>query len=286
MQVTKTPLILITNHIDACGVTLIIAATCLILHGQARPEHFGFLLALTLTCWLAFAVNDYFDAPQDAHDPFKRGRNFFVQYQPNRITLLIVLFAILSIIFAGFIQYGANGLLEFGTAMLAILAYSAPPFRLKSRPMFDLAMHAIFVETAPYYATLYILGVEWNGLDRVFLALLFIGSLTAQLEQQTRDFESDPEPNFARWIGRIPAVLILRILSASFLAIGTFGLLIGVIPAWFIPFALLGLPILLHRFFRRAEVARSQPLVIATLILMTVYAIGLFGTAVLHGGHL
>jgi 4-hydroxybenzoate polyprenyltransferase len=279
-------MILITNHIDACGVTGMIAALCLMLHGQARPEHFGFVLTLMLTCWLAFAVNDYFDAPQDAADPFKRGRNFFVQYQPNKALLLIGLIGVVCVIFAGFIRYGANGLLEFTVAMLAIAAYSAPPIRLKSRPFLDLAMHAVFVETAPYYATLYILGVQWDALDRVLLALFFIGSLTAQLEQQTRDFDTDAEINFAKWIGRRPAVILLRILSAAFIGIGVIALGIGVIPVWFVPFAVFGLPILLHRFMRRAEQGRSQRLVLATLLLMVVYAVGLFGAAVLRGGGL
>jgi 4-hydroxybenzoate polyprenyltransferase len=280
------PLILITNHIDACGVTGMIAATCLLLHGQARPVHFGFILTLMLTCWLAFAVNDYFDAPQDARDAFKQNRNFFVHYQLPRRWLLVGFLLTVGLIAVGFTRSGANGLVEFTVAMAAIPLYSMPPLRLKSRPLLDLVMHAVFVETAPYYATLYILQVEWTALDRLLLALFFVGSLTAQLEQQSRDFDTDLEPTFAKWIGRRPAALFLRLLSGAFLVIGSVGLLTNVIPLWFIPFALFGLPILLHRFFRKAEQARSQRLVIVTLILMTVYAVGVFGMAVVRGGGL
>jgi chlorophyll synthase len=276
---------LLTNHIDACGVTLIIAAVCTILHGSAGGATLPYLFTLTLTAWLAFAVNDYYDAPYDAADPFKRGRNFFVQHTPSQPALITVLGCVVSLITFGFLQYGQRGLLQVIVALIAIWAYSAPPLRLKSRPIFDLIMHGLFVETAPYYATLYILGVIWTPLDYTLLALFFLGSLSAQLEQQARDFEVDQqqERNFATLVGLRPTVLFLRVLSTLFMAVGIITFFGGVIPFYFIGFALIGLPVILHRFIRRADQPRSQPLIMAVLLGELVYLGAVWSVAALGG---
>jgi 4-hydroxybenzoate polyprenyltransferase len=272
---------LFTNHIDACGVTLIIAALCTVLHGQATPATFPILGTLAVTCWFAFAVNDYFDARQDAADPFKRTRNFFVGRSIPRGHRVVGGAVVIALIGVGFASFGTRGLLEYAVALAAIMVYSAPPLRLKGRPVLDLAMHGFFVETAPYYATLFLLDAPWNALDRTLIALFFLGSLAAQVEQQTRDYATDlgGERTFATMIGLRPAALLLRILSGLFGVLIVVAFFVGVIPVWFIPFGLIGLPVIVHRFTRRPDEPRSQRLIIAVLALELAYMAAVYGAA-------
>jgi len=272
--------LLFLNHIDACGVTAIIVGLCLVLHRALRLDTLPLVVLMAFTCWFAFAVNDYCDASADADDPFKRERNFFVKTTVPRGTAWAGAALCSTLMLAGFAPYGMRGLLEWAVAVMAIFAYSAPPLRLKNRPLLDLAMHGFFVETAPYYATLYLLNVAWTPLDRVMLAIFFLGSLAAQIEQQTRDFDAD-ERTSARWVGRAPAVLLLRILTFLFIVTVSGAFLVGVLPLWFVPFGVIGLPVVIHRFTRKENEPRSQRLIFAVLILELVYAGGVFGVALL-----
>ncbi len=274
--------LLFLNHIDACGVTAIIVGLCIVLHRALRLDTLPLVALMAFTCWFAFAVNDYFDAGEDAHDPFKRERNFFVKVSIPREVALAGVAVCCALMMIGFAPYAERGLLEWTVAVGAIFAYSAPPLRLKNRPLLDLAMHGFFVETAPYYATLYLLDVAWTPLDRAMLAIFFLGSLAAQIEQQTRDFDADKR-TFARWVGRAPAVLLLRILTLLFIVTVSGAFLFGLLPLWFVPFGVIGLPVVVHRFTRKENEPRSQRLILAVLILELIYAGGVFGIALLGG---
>jgi hypothetical protein len=87
------------------------------------------------------------------------------------------------LVLAGWLLWLVSGLVAW--------AYSAPPLRLKMRPGLDLLTHALFVQTFPYVVSLVLIRARWGLLDWVLLAILFLASLTAQLEQQARDFVVD-----------------------------------------------------------------------------------------------
>ena len=142
-------------------------------------------------------------------------------------------------------------------------AYSAPPLRLKSRPVVDIAVHGLFVETFPYVVCLWLPGLAWTFLDGVVLACALLGSVTAQLEQQVRDYALDVrvERNFTTRFGRTTSLRLLQAGTILLLLVALSAVLSGRIPLLLWPIGLIPLPAMLHRLLRRPDQPRPQWLV-------------------------
>jgi chlorophyll synthase len=264
---------LILNHVDAWGITLIIGIVALVIHQPFKLELIGVPLILSFCYWLGFAVNDYFDAPFDGQD-IKKGRgNFFVQVALSRLQAALI-FGVISLVLAIlFARFGLRGLIVVLFGLSAIWAYSAPPLRLKSRPGFDLLMHMIFVQTFPYVACVVLVGFEWTRLDTALISIFVLTSFSAQLEQQIRDYAVDlqTDRNFTTTVGAPTSAFLLKLISGTLIALFTYYILAGIIPINLLPFGLLFLPLLLHRFFRGALAARPEILGRIMLIAALLY---------------
>lgn len=252
------------NHVDAWGATLVIALLAMILHHRLTPQHALLAAALALGYWLAFALNDYFDAPFDAQDPRKAGRNYFADSGRRNGRFPVI--AILSALFitAVFFNYGTRGLGLLLLGLLIMWAYSAPPLRLKNVPIIDLLTHTLFVETFPYAVTIILTQSTWQTVDYFILLMLALASLTAQLEQQLRDYNVDKETGgtFATWAGKQTTNRLLQLSTAVLIGTAVTAVATQQIPLWLIPFGLIALPALTHRFFRPPHHPRSERLVL------------------------
>src|SRR5688500_10379211 len=134
--------LLFTNHMDAWGLTFVILSLFFIIHDTITVKNITLMLTITAMYWLGSAVNDYYDALDTA----KAQRNACIQ-QPTRAPLFRVLaIVVMTAALAGFAQFGWQGVRLFAFSLLILWAYSAPPLRLKSRPIFDLVTHTLFVE--------------------------------------------------------------------------------------------------------------------------------------------
>lgn len=264
---------LLLNHKDAWGVTLGITLVCLLAHQAITVNSVLLALAITVAYWLGFAVNDYCDADYDRLDAEKAARNYFVRVRPRRRTLLAVIAVILLAIIAILIPYQWRGAAVFCLSAFIVWAYSAPPLRLKKRPGIDLIVHAIFVQTYPYFICLFLLKLEIAAIDIVLLPVFLLSSLAAQLEQQARDYEVDrkTEGNFTTRFGQHNTVRMLRFCTAALMLCFGYGALSGAIPLYLIPLALIVLPVLLHRYTRASNHPRSERLVTVTTFLGLLY---------------
>jgi 4-hydroxybenzoate polyprenyltransferase len=251
---------LFLNHVDAWGITLMIGIVALIVHASFKLEWIAVPAILAFCYWLGFAVNDYFDAPFDGTDVAKGQRNFFVQVHFTRLQAAIIFGAISLGLAALFAQFGLRGIAIMACGLFAIWAYSAPPLRLKSRPVFDLLMHMAFVQTFPFIACIALLGLQWTLLDTALVSIFMLTSFSAQLEQQIRDYAVDLETdrNFTTTFGAPTSSFLLKLSSGTLIALWVFYVLVGVVPVFLIPFGLLFLPLLIHRFFRDSLAARSE----------------------------
>ncbi|MFQ3534691.1 MAG: UbiA family prenyltransferase [Aggregatilineales bacterium] len=263
---------LLVNHLDAVVLTFVIGALCLLLHDALNGQTFFLLIGMALVAWLAFAYNDLCDAPYDAQDPKKRYRNFFTRQGSLRYWYVAAPLA-LSVALLSFLQFSERGLLLIGIALVALWAYSAPPLRLKSRPLFDLITHALFVQTFPYFICLFLIGTTWQPIDYLLLTLFFLSSLSAQLEQQARDYKVDrrTDRNFTTQTGLRTTVYLLRLSTALLVALSVCGALFGIIPPILYPLGLVAVPLIWHRFMRRGSQPRSERLVWTMGILAAVY---------------
>lgn len=245
-------------------MALVIATLPVLIHEAIRWQTAVLILAIGVGYWFAFALNDYFDAPYDGLDQQKGQRSYFVQVSVHGWVVALFSLLLLAGLAAVFVQFGAVGWLLWGVGCFIAWAYSAPPLRLKTRPGLDLLTHALFVQTFPYFMSMVFIKADWGLLDWVLLAILFLASLTAQLEQQVRDFVVDAQSGgtFTTWMGRETVLQGMRLATAVCLLVALLAILNGTIPWFLLPFGLIGLPALLHRFWRQPEKPRSERLVL------------------------
>ncbi len=249
---------LIFNHADAWGVSLVIGTAAAILHNVPFSSAIVVCPLIAYSYWLGFAVNDYFDAAPDALDPLKRDHNFFsrTQVAPEaaRAGFVLALLPLIVLTSASSVSW-----LLGGAGIAAMLAYSMPPIRLKSRPPFDLLSHACFVQTFPYLAVLVLLNVTPSPTDFALLAVFFLSSLGAQLEQQVRDHDTDAhhgDHTFVVIVGRSRGALLLKLVSALTIVVALGVFAGGLLPGFLLPFGMIVFPVFAHRFVRPVEQGR------------------------------
>ena len=266
---------LFTNHMDAWVVTAVISFTALLFHDQLTGRGFLLLFAITTLYWFGFALNDYHDVTYDAQDEKKARSNFFVQFPTAAKHGKTLFLTIAGLLVIAFVPFGVRGLAVLAVLFWAAWAYSSPPLRVKSRPGWDLLMHATFVESFPYFATIFLLRAPWLSIDVVAIFLLMIASLGAQLEQQSRDFEVDSKSdrNFTTTVGLPTTQLLLKIVNSLMIIIVVVGIAARMVPRLYVPLLLTAAPIVLHRFFRKPDQPRSELLVNVSAIAAGTYAV-------------
>jgi hypothetical protein len=279
----KRLLTLFTNHMDAWGLAFIISSMCLIIHGTLTPRTVLLAVMIAGCYWLGFAVNDYYDAPNDAQDPAKARHNFFVQFpvRPVHFWFAFSLGAALTVLF--FASFGLKGLAVWALAFFVLWAYSARPVRLKSRPVLDLLTHMLFVQTFPYALCLILLELPVTTTDVVLLVCFLLGSLAAQLEQQIRDYAVDlmTDRNFTTYFGVNTSNLLLKLVTAALMLHVVYHLAIGAFPRVIVPFGLICTPIIIHRLIRGRQAPRSEVLARLTILAGLGYAAVLYSVVIL-----
>lgn len=268
---------LFLNHVDAYVVTLVIALGALIFHQSVNPQTIYWLAAMTVGYWGAFALNDFHDATIDAFDETKAQGNFFIQNPLGRRSAIVVVALYLAFVVPSFVQFGRIGIVVLSFALFVAWAYSAPPLRLKSRPGLDLVVHAVCVETFPYLAALLLIDADWTRLDGAVLSLTVLGSLSAQVEQQIRDYHLDiqHEQTFTTSIGLQSSMVLLRLLTVLLIGLATVYLIQGVLPTVVVPMYFIALPVVAHRLLRPVDQPRSPKLTQLTLAATVMYVAGI-----------
>ncbi|UCE13365.1 MAG: UbiA family prenyltransferase [Candidatus Heimdallarchaeota archaeon] len=148
--------------------------------------------------------NDYYDAPYDAEDSYKKTRNVFCGRRESsdyKIGLIVMWFSLI----AGLICGGIAGFEYFLFAMAGMLLaylYSSPTFRAKSRVGFDWIFHVVWFQITFLPLYLYIFGFDviW-GIEskhiQFYSVFLYISllSLLAQINHQIPDYSIDLQTN-------------------------------------------------------------------------------------------
>lgn len=264
------------KRIDAWGSGYIVGTLVLVTH-NALTFKTGLLVAtIAANYWLGFWLNDYFDAPYDRSDERKARLNLFVQQPSARRLVGIVTGVIIAISAALFFSFGARGIFTLLVSLLVMWAYSAHPWRLKSRPGWDLLIHALFVLTWPYAVCLWLSGAAWTTLDGILIAGCFLVSLNSQLNQQIRDYDVDSrtDTNFTTRFGLARSILFLKSSTVAVILLFVLAAVMGNIPWLLLPFGLGLLPsfahYLLHTFDHSTRIFPRR-IVYVFMILALIY---------------
>lgn len=276
---------LIFNHADAWITTFVIASVFQLIHMEEQSIDWLLVLGLPMIYWLGFALNDYYDTDYDADDPNKAQGNYFLQSGKSKQFLWIAAILIALVTGVGLLRYGWTTLWIIIPSASVMFAYSAPPLRLKSRPGFDLLTHALFVQTYPYGVSLILSGLSAQPVDYAVLTILFCSSLTAQLEQQSRDYNVDlaNDYNFTILVGKHAGLFALKLITVILISLTIFLVLIGLLPLFTLPLFLCSAPAILHRLYRPEHTPRSEWLIRRLMGLAFVYVLILWGTVFVIG---
>lgn len=267
----------VTHHADAWITTFAISVTALFVHGRLNPDNLLLSAAIAVGYWAAFALNDYYDIDVDRLDPQKTVNNFFIHLSDPLKSLRIILLLSAVFVVPVFWRYGWPALGVATVSAVVMWAYSAPPLRLKLRPIFDLAVHALFVQTFPYITTLILVKASWLPLDGVLLTLGLLTSSAAQLEQQIRDADQDARigQTTTLLIGPSRALVLLKSITGFTIAYGLFFVAIGIIPPAVAPIGIIAIPAIIPRFWRTVNQPRPEKLIRFLLFIGVVYVVTL-----------
>ncbi|MFV2016422.1 MAG: UbiA family prenyltransferase, partial [Candidatus Heimdallarchaeota archaeon] len=176
---------------DAWITALVIAFIALTIHRELNYKGIILGIGIALGYILAYTLNDYFDAEEDAMSQYKGEHNFFVHHKLPFILAITLLMGILGIMLIIFSSFGSRGIVIFILSIIMMWAYSVGPLHLRNRPFFDVIIHAMFIISYPYFIILFLLDLEWLVLDYFLLSIFIVGSAIIQLENQIRDYDLD-----------------------------------------------------------------------------------------------
>ncbi|MFX1516265.1 MAG: UbiA family prenyltransferase [Promethearchaeota archaeon] len=185
--------------------TSLLALTGLVL-AIRQPSSFNlggaFLIILAMVFFNIFiwVSNDYFDAPYDAYDDYKKTRNVFCS-EPATREYRIGNFLIWFSLIAGLICGLFSGILYFiftVAGMVLAYLYNSPIFRAKSKIVFDWVFHVVWFQITflPLYLYIFGLDVIW-GFEKehiqfyAIFVYMSVFSLLAQINHQIPDYDID-----------------------------------------------------------------------------------------------
>jgi 4-hydroxybenzoate polyprenyltransferase len=266
----------VLHRMDAWGVAMVSGGLALWLHDAISAGSLVLVGTLGLAYGIGYAVNDYYDAPDDALDEQDAHRNFFVGHPQKTSIIRVVLVVALVPMFAGFAVFGPAGVAAFGIAVFMVFAYSAPPFRFKNRPGMDLLVHACFVQTYPYVVCVLLGGGTWSATDNYMVSINFLASLSGQLAQQIRDLEVDLKTSrtFVTWAGPATSSYFLKAVTLALGAVTVTGFVSGQIPWLLLPLTFMFAPAFLARL--RGSGQRSRRVQTLVTALAMIYVAWLF----------
>ena len=192
----------------------------------------------------AFAVNNCYDAQDDALNPEKRSINPVASGRVSlKATLIFCALLVIAAAALAGLWLWANPacLASYASLLLLGWAYSSPPLRLKSIPVADLASHGLF-----FGCLLILFGALLLGPPQPQVTLLlpsvFLYSMALELRNHLEDLEVDREAGTrtsAVWLGRRRSRILLQFLLLGHLLAGLAGAILvwgWVVPIWVLPF--------------------------------------------------
>ena len=192
------------------------------------------VIANILAMTFAFMINDVVDAPDDALNPIKTKSNVISQgilsYQEGYwIAGAFFLLSASLFFFGGWLSFLAG----LATLILSF-AYSAPPLRLKSRPIVDVVSHILMLSALLMLSAYFIYDTQPNQAWWVIIAVT-MASAYGQFYNQVDDFETDKQAqlkNTAMLLGKQKTVFAMVFSAIVTLICFAVAIAQAVFPMW------------------------------------------------------
>ncbi len=218
----------------------VVFTTCLGVAAAGGNLNWKMLLVL-LANWLAvgfaFMYNDVEDAPDDARDPKKVGRNPVTAGLISSQQANLASFVVAGIAFLLFLPLGLTVTVLGGICIVLGFLYSYRPWRFKGIAVLDVVSHMIMLSSLQLLCGYFAFADSLNTAYIAPLLSMTAASAYGQVFNQVRDFEGDQEAglkNTAGLLGKPRAqVLMQALLTLSVLA-GAYALLVQQIAPWWV----------------------------------------------------
>lgn len=182
----------------------------------------------------AFAVNNYFDADIDRLNPEKvhSGKNPMARGSISNRGAAIEMLILCTGAIVLSVQTGVGSLTGPILVIINIAlftAYSAPPLRLKERPVLDILTHGLMFGAVPVLSGAYLVSMEATPTIQTISVLAFLVGCEALVAHQVIDYDLDIGSTMTtvlsvgKWRGII-LLVALAALSVIFLLIASSAL--------------------------------------------------------------
>lgn len=191
-------------------------------------------VANVLAMTFAFMINDVVDAPDDARDPVKTASNVISQgiltvREGNVLSGGIFLLSAILFFTGGWLSFLAG----LSTLVLSFL-YSAPPARLKARPIVDVISHVLMLSALLMLSGYLIYDSDLGSAWWVMLAVTF-ASAYGQFYNQVDDFETDKLAglkNTAMLLGKRNTQIAMSLSALLTVICFVMAIVSGIFPGW------------------------------------------------------
>ncbi len=201
------------------------------------------LLANWFAVGFAFMYNDVEDAPDDARDPKKVGRNPVTAGLISSHQAKLASFAVAGIGFLLYIPFGTTVMILGGICIVLGFLYSYRPWRFKGIAVLDVVSHMIMLSSLQLLCGYFAFAETLNTAYIAPLLSMTAASAYGQIFNQVRDFEGDQEAglkNTAGLLGKRPAQILMQGLLTLAVLAGIYALVIQQIaPPWVFAFGFL-----------------------------------------------
>jgi len=148
-----------------------------------------FFIMISLYLGFAFSINDCFDTKEDKLD--RQKKNLIVSQKISFRTALTfsIFLAVLGLALSAF--FGLKVFLFCLITILFAFLYSAPPLRMKSRPLLDLVSHGLFAGALIFLIPLLIFSKDLTLFHYLIAISIFYFSIILELRNHVEDYETD-----------------------------------------------------------------------------------------------
>jgi len=148
-----------------------------------------FWIIIILFLAFGFSVNDCFDTKEDKLQKYKKNSIVTKEISLKKGLFFSISLAILGLALS--IRFGLEVFILSLVAILLAFFYSAPPFRLKSKPFLDLLSHGLFAGTLIFFFPILVFNKNLEPLHYLIGFSIFYLSVIAELRNHLEDYEFD-----------------------------------------------------------------------------------------------
>lgn len=202
---------------SVCVYLIAVYVMGMLASGFFGAVHIAGAAAAALLCFASITTNHYFDREYDKKSsqlyrfPVAKGAisPFFAKF----FSLILMLVPVAIAFF--FLGYSALYLVIFG--VFVVVSYSAPPLRMKIRPVLGLLWNGIGYGLLPFYLALLVSGVHITMQMRLFSLVPFLVAMSGHVLLQIRDISDDKKAGIrttSTKLGGLPALKLAKVMPA------------------------------------------------------------------------